>query len=792
MKKIYNFYIILIAVLSSLSAAYAQNQVCNLSEVSLTSQTLVFQDASTKLTFQQVQQLPRDSFHSLDQKKLMQHYSQSAFWLKIKLVNNSNINCQRWLIIGSPRLEDVKLYESRPNGLNVQVAGSKYSIVDWTAQISKPVFSVMFQPHSRSELLIRVSTSLSVILDPKLLSTESLLKSQQDESVRDGLIAGIVLALVIVGLILSMVMKSILLLAQTFSLLSYLVIASLLNGYFVYLPIDFKYLNFIMIACIIISFAFTELYISLLFQVERFRKIVFLGYIALLVLYVLSNFMAYYYPAKGHQYSFEILRGIYPMVLINIVIGIIDRHRFNWMSWLIFSLLALQFFLRYVLKIEDTPWQTTYDIRGLFSVIPGSVILLLTLISIMLENRRHQLKAEKELLDQQQQQQQKLESLVVLRTSQLNESIYEMDLLLARVSHDLRSPLVAVMDIINQLGCIINSDKLDSLKYYANFQLRMIDELLEFSKNKLKTIEIFPAADYLLSFLHGIENEGRYLAKRNNNNFSCLRSNLLPPVAYADFPRLRQIIVNLLDNASKFTKNGEILLCFECIEKNDNDLLLRVSVDDSGIGTNFSDPEILKKPFVRGENASNFNGSGMGLAIVKQLLTLMNSELNIEKKSKLGGGNFWFDLRLMVGSENEVEDCFLEKFQPIPLNGQGYNILVVDDVISSYERISDLLSGYGFDVLTASNGSAAIEIIKEHHISLLITDQEMPGMNGWQLVHYIRDLQPDIKTILYTSYSTEKRDSKDLATFDAILIKPIGSDTLLSLINNLLGLNMEK
>ena len=772
--------------------ASAIHHICQLDYNVLLAETLIYEDTSGKLTVQQVKKLPASKFQPLADRQPRQRYAPSVYWLHFILDNNSDDRCWRWLTIGSPHLENIKLYDIRKDGWQVQYAGSKHALAKWATAIPQPIFSVIFDQHSRAELYIRIDSSLPFIISPKMWSTKRLIQAQQKQNVQDGIVTGIVSVIIILSLAISLVMRSPLLMVQALALWSYLGLSALLNGYLVYWPELLRWYRPVMVFFIIISFNFTILYLALLLQVKRFTWFIWTGYALIALIYSLSNLWAWFNnPAVGYKFAFLALHGLYLVVLLSVIAGLMSRQKFSWMAWLIIVLLAIQLMLRALHQPETMPWLTSNDIMGLFPVIPGSALLLLTLFSTVLTNRRQQLKAEHDLAEQQQRDQDKLESLVMLRTAQLNESLQQRNLLLARVSHDLRSPVIAIMDTIDPLNQYMQQDIANLLKYHAKRQLELIDELLDFSRNNLQTIELTPVADYLFAFLAELEKEGGYLAKRNNNGFSCVVSSELPAIVQADFQRLRQIVINLLDNATKFTANGTIIFSVECLEKTPTAFTMRVSVSDSGIGVPSDDRTKLLQPFERGENASQYMGSGLGLAIVNQLLDYMGSTLNIGESLALGGGYFWFDLTLPVVSEAQIETFFFESYHSVALNGEGYTVLVVDDEASSCERIFDLLSGYGFEVLTAPEGEAACEMLTHKSVDLIVTDWQMPKMNGWQLLQCVRERWPEIAVVLHTAYPANPQVQPQYAAFDAVLLKPTESAWLLTSIQTLLNIKIE-
>jgi CheY-like chemotaxis protein len=205
---------------------------------------------------------------------------------------------------------------------------------------------------------------------------------------------------------------------------------------------------------------------------------------------------------------------------------------------------------------------------------------------------------------------------------------------------------------------------------------------------------------------------------------------------------------------------------------------MRFSVIDSGIGIDPQEFEQLLQPFRRGRNAQRYEGSGLGLSIVTQLLERMDSRL--EPQATGQGSHFSFRLQLKYAEEHDLENGIVDN-NATPLDGQGKHVLLVDDVEQNSEWLYDLLAGYGFDVSIAVNGEDALACLAEQPIDLLISDQMMPGMDGWALLRQVREHGHDLPVMLYSAIPPRRPENypKDLA-FDAVLLKPADSRELLA------------
>jgi CheY-like chemotaxis protein len=293
------------------------------------------------------------------------------------------------------------------------------------------------------------------------------------------------------------------------------------------------------------------------------------------------------------------------------------------------------------------------------------------------------------------------------------------------------------------------------------------------------------APGYLYGFLQEIADEAGFLAARQGNTFEAVLADDLPPLVEADFKRLRQVLMNLLANAAKFTRNGQIRFEVSAYPVTTPDTVeLRFSVIDTGIGIDPQEFEQLLQPFRRGRNAQRYEGSGLGLSIVTQLLERMNSRLEPQSSGE-GGSHFSFRLQLKCAEEHELENGIVDN-HAAPFDGQGKHVLLVDDVEQNSEWLYDLLAGYGFDVSMAATGEDALACLAQQSVDLLISDQMMPGMDGWQLLRNVRERWGDLPVMLYSAVPPRRPEGypQELA-FDAVLLKPADSRELLAWVHTL-------
>ncbi|MCE0461357.1 hybrid sensor histidine kinase/response regulator [Pseudomonas uvaldensis] len=751
----------------------------------------IVEDAQARLSVEDVARLPEAQFHAATPQWPAQSYSRSAFWLKLQLTNSSDVACSRLLVIGAPRLEDIRVFQYADGRWREAHAGAAYPLAEWPQPAARqPAFPVSLAAGQGATLFVRVTSHFQMLLEPQLWSEPALLRSQQQTYLSDGLTLGIVLLVVPFGLIVGAILRSRLLTVNAGAVLSYILLTCLVNGYLIYWASALGWTRELLAGASVISFILFLAYMRVLLQVSRLPKVIGCSYwVPLLGCAFGRAWWLKVDPVQGAQFIQLSLLSFYAVLLATLFMAWRKRLRYDWMAWLVPGLLLGQLLMRYFFPQEQLPWQSPESKHSLSSTLPGVALLVCTLIMEVNRSRQREKHALSSLDQQRQAEHERLESTVALRTAQLRESLAARSALMARISHDLRSPLVRIIDYARLLHGGPNREYPATIERNARQQLELIDEMLEFSRGELEQMQLSLAPGYLYGFLREIAEEAGFLAARQGNTFESDVADDLPALVEADFKRLRQILMNLLANAAKFTRNGQIR--FEvggCPGAGPDTVELCFSVIDTGIGIDPQEFEQLLQPFQRGRNAQRYEGSGLGLSIVTQLLERMGSRLEPQATGQ-GGSCLRFRLQLKCAHEHDLEIGIVDN-HAAPFDGQGKQVLLVDDVEQNSEWLYDLLAGYGFDVSIAANGEEALACLAEQPIDLLISDQMMPGMDGWELLRQVRERCRPLPVMLYSAVPARRPQAypQDLV-FDAVLLKPADSRELLAWVKTLTGLD---
>ena len=253
--------------------------------------------------------------------------------------------------------------------------------------------------------------------------------------------------------------------------------------------------------------------------------------------------------------------------------------------------------------------------------------------------------------------------------------------------------------------------------------------------------------------------------------------------------RLRQVLLNLLGNAVKFTDRGEVRLRMTARPAAPGSVLLRVEVSDTGIGLAPQELRRLFRPFEQvGDGTRRAAGTGLGLAISQQIVQEMGGIIRVESRPG-GGSRFWFELPVPVLDHEAEENAAAPRPRP-GFEAARRKIMIVDNEQFNRAMLMDLLGGLGFELCEAENGADALDVARAERPSLILMDIEMPVMNGLEAMRRLRRIRGfERLPVICVSASAGSGDGQPAfaAGADAFLTKPIDITRLLETIDALLG-----
>ena len=338
-----------------------------------------------------------------------------------------------------------------------------------------------------------------------------------------------------------------------------------------------------------------------------------------------------------------------------------------------------------------------------------------------------------------------------------NEANRTKSSFLANMSHELRTPLNAIIGLTEMMvsnaarfGTEKAQEPLQRVNRAGRHLLGLINEVLDLSKIEAGKLELHPESVDLVPLIDEVIGTARQLAEQNKNRLVVECQESLGPLT-VDPMRLRQILLNLLSNAFKFTTQGEVGLRVRKVV--DGPSWIEFAVSDTGIGMTAEQQHKLFEEFSQADavTARRFGGTGLGLAITRKLARLMGGDVTVA--SEPGKGSI-FTVRLPGGTDIPARTFMEGGRRP-----DGDCVLVIDDDATARELLTDQLRAEGFSVVTASGGLEGLKLAKEVHPSVITLDVIMPDLDGWSVLAALRQDSElsEIPVIMITILDQQRR-----------------------------------
>lgn len=364
---------------------------------------------------------------------------------------------------------------------------------------------------------------------------------------------------------------------------------------------------------------------------------------------------------------------------------------------------------------------------------------------------------------------------------------------LAGLSHELRTPLNVLLGYAQLLSQDENlpvrqRETLGIVRRNGEHLADLIEGLLEISKIEAGRLTLHRDEFNLKAILQQLVDMFQMQASQKALKFYYQPSDNLPDFVTADKQRFRQILINLISNAIKYTEKGSVT--FKANYRNE---VASFSIIDTGVGISKENQEIIFQPFeqIRNSHTQALGGTGLGLTISRSLTELMGGEISLE--SNLGQGTT-FNVRLMLPKLHRESSATPEQdnYQAVAYLGERKSILIVDDDVQQHRLLGDLLAPLGFSLTFAIDAKQGFEKLAENNIDLMILDVRMPDMDGWQMVKLLREKKYFLPVLMV---SANARDTEfDLAAegyHNGYLAKPVNLDALLGKVGQLLNIQWQ-
>ncbi len=325
------------------------------------------------------------------------------------------------------------------------------------------------------------------------------------------------------------------------------------------------------------------------------------------------------------------------------------------------------------------------------------------------------------------------------------------DLFLANMSHEIRTPVTGIIgmaDILSRTKLDENQEEyLNTINESSEILLKIINNILDISRIEAGKLELYPEVFSLKDLLHNISLFFEPNARQQGLQLLVTEKTTLPELVRTDKGRLKQVMINLISNAFKFTKEGSIEIKLSVKENPAGDPSLTVEVCDTGIGIAPEGKNKLFKKFEQLDNAisKQKEGTGLGLFISKELVKLLGGGIGVESQPGLGS-TFWFTIP--VQKVSSTNDRLFEREVDFSASFKGLRILLVDDKVVNQKVISIMLESLGCEVDLADNGMDALENFQPGLHRLIFMDIMMPGMDGIATLNKLKEDNPKTPPVI--------------------------------------------
>lgn len=371
---------------------------------------------------------------------------------------------------------------------------------------------------------------------------------------------------------------------------------------------------------------------------------------------------------------------------------------------------------------------------------------------------------------------------------------------LATMSHEVRTPLNGILGMANLLrGTVLNPKQagyVDTIRYSGDTLLAMLNDILDFSKMEAGKLKIEKLDFDLKRLIESVADLMHSRAREKNLEINISIDTNVPDYIHSDPTRLRQVLLNLVSNAIKFTENGSIeIKVSRGAGPVGKTAELQFKVKDTGIGISEEAKANLFKEFTQADSSTSrkYGGTGLGLSICKQIVTLLDGNIGVNSQEGKGS-TFWFEIPVEVVSNHDFE--FISSQTASAENFTSANILLVDDNEINLKVGHDILEKYGHKVTTATNGEEALSIYETNSYDIILMDVQMPVMDGLEATRVIRarnDDKANIPILALTANSLNGENQRCLAAgMNGHVGKPFDPLHLLKTIEDLIANKVKK
>ncbi len=361
---------------------------------------------------------------------------------------------------------------------------------------------------------------------------------------------------------------------------------------------------------------------------------------------------------------------------------------------------------------------------------------------------------------------------------------------MANMSHEIRTPMNAIIGFTNRLNKTNLSEEqteyVGAVKSSGDNLLTIINDILDFSKIEAGMVRLEAIEFNLHALLDSVCTMFHAQAKENGIKLGSHLDHKVPQLVLGDPTRLTQILINLIGNALKFTKEGSIDIHVSALKEESNKVFIQFRIRDSGIGIPEDQISEIFERFTQAKSETNriFGGTGLGLSIVKKLVELQKGTVTVESV-KGQGSTFTVTIPYIPAPAKAAETVIHPPAMVSPEKMSKMRILVVEDNLLNQKLAGYMLKEWGFQFDLATNGKLALEKLKTNTYNLILMDMQMPELNGYQTTQYLRkELGLTLPVIAMTAHALPGEKEKCLSFgMSDYLSKPINETDLHTMLN---------
>lgn len=360
---------------------------------------------------------------------------------------------------------------------------------------------------------------------------------------------------------------------------------------------------------------------------------------------------------------------------------------------------------------------------------------------------------------------------------------------ISTISHELRTPLYGVVGITNMLleehKELAQSQHLSSLKFSARYLLSLVNDILQINKIEENKVILENLTFNISDEITMIKNSLSFLSQKNNNKIKIDIDPCIPEYLIGDKLRLAQILMNLVSNALKFTKDGEVEIIVKLNKVEEKFYFLEFHIIDNGVGIAVVDQGKIFEKFVQvGRKEEDYQGTGLGLSIVKRLLGLFGSTISLE--SDIGAGTS-FSFVIPFEHDPQKTKRIIDEIEVDLTSSEVYKILIVEDNLINQLVTKKIIEKNNYVCKVVDDGFAALDIVEKEDFDLILMDINMPLMNGFETTKRIRLKGVKTPIVALTAFDKDEITDEAISSgINDIIVKPFEPIKLFKIISYLI------